>query len=142
MGSPNGTETLYERIPQSFPATEIEMPGMLRDAGFCRCYWSEMVYVEEGSEACGGGVEEQATGGRTELQYAMDMYGLTSTEEVWDRGMDTRAVLAWGQGTLLIAFKGTSSAENIKTDLKVTHEGGRAQAGLERCRGQSQGTLS
>ena len=91
-----------------------------------------MVYTEEGAEGCCGAVEEQATDGRTALQYAMHMYGLTSTEEVWDRGMDTRAVLAWGQGTLLIAFKGTSSTENVKTDLKVATRGSElAQAGRE-----------
>ena len=42
---------------------------------------------------------------------------LTNTEVIYHRKTDTKALLAWGGTTLIVSFKGTSSFENVMTDL-------------------------
>ncbi len=42
---------------------------------------------------------------------------LTSNEVIYHKGTDTKCLLAWGGTTLVVAFKGTSSFENVLTDL-------------------------
>jgi hypothetical protein len=42
---------------------------------------------------------------------------LTNTEVIYHRGTDTKCLIAWGGTTLVVAFKGTSSFENVLTDL-------------------------
>ena len=48
---------------------------------------------------------------------------LLQSELVWDRTVDSKALLGWegagGRPRLVVAFKGTSSRENVITDLKV-----------------------
>ena len=123
---------------QEFAWTEQSLPGRLarrnayvaqaealqKEPMFCLetaiklCYWSHQVYFLEGEDT-GWGTEAEEESGLNALQFAMSLYSLDRAEEMWDTDLDTKAVLAWGQGTLLIAFKGTSSTENIKTTLKL-----------------------
>ena len=63
---------------------------------------------------------EESRLGMGNLQTALKLYRLTHTEIIYDQRSDTKALLAWGETTLLVAFKGTSSFENVMTDLKLT----------------------
>lgn len=85
---------------------------------------ADLADLESGMEGAGavhskGGPKEAACAGLT-IDHALSLYGLTSWELVWDRGLDTKALLAWGGGTIVVAFKGTSSLENVITDLNVS----------------------
>jgi hypothetical protein len=66
------------------------------------------------------------------LPEAMALFpGLADHRVVYEPRSDSRAVVAWGGGRVLVAFKGTSSFENVKTDLsffKVTHPPARTAA--------------
>ncbi len=66
------------------------------------------------------------------LPEAMALFpGLAEHRVVYEPRSDTRAVVAWGGSRLVVAFKGTSSFENVKTDLsffKVTHPPARTSA--------------
>lgn len=89
-------------------------------------------------DACGGESEEFAgavagTDGGEEVGNAdassvpalysvadsLSLYDLTHTEIIYDRLTDTKALMAWGGTTLVVAFKGTSSFENVVTDLNL-----------------------
>ncbi|KAL4439948.1 hypothetical protein ABPG75_002949 [Micractinium tetrahymenae] len=49
---------------------------------------------------------------------ALALFGLTGFEAIHDPGSDTRLLLGWKDGTLLLAFRGTASRANAATDLK------------------------
>lgn len=53
------------------------------------------------------------------LEFALKLYRLTHSEIIYDKRSDTKVLLAWGETTLVVAFKGTSSFENVLTDLKL-----------------------
>jgi len=56
--------------------------------------------------------------GAGNITDALDLFeDLTNTEVIYHRGTDTKCLVAWGGTTLLVAFKGTSSFENVLTDL-------------------------
>lgn len=50
---------------------------------------------------------------------ALALFGFTDFEAIHDPGSDTRLLLGWRDGTLLLAFRGTASRANAVTDLKV-----------------------
>lgn len=62
---------------------------------------------------------EEAPKPRFRLEDAMGMYGLTDFELLWERASDTKALLAWGADTLVLAFRGTASMTNWMADLQV-----------------------
>lgn len=49
----------------------------------------------------------------------MSLYGLEESELFWEKAMDTKMLLAWRPGTILIAFRGTASMQNALADLRV-----------------------
>jgi hypothetical protein len=49
---------------------------------------------------------------------ALGLYGLTDWDIIIEPATDTKAILAWGNGTIVLAFRGTFSATNARTDLK------------------------
>lgn len=62
---------------------------------------------------------EETKMGLGHLEFALKLYHLTHSEIIYDKRSDTKALLAWGDTTLVVAFKGTSSFENVLTDLKL-----------------------
>ncbi|KAL4541920.1 hypothetical protein Ndes2526B_g06415 [Nannochloris sp. 'desiccata'] len=56
--------------------------------------------------------------GAGNITDALDLFeDLSNTEVIYHKGTDTKCLLAWGGTTLVVAFKGTSSFENVLTDL-------------------------
>lgn len=53
------------------------------------------------------------------LETAMGLYGLQEFELLWERASDTKALMAWNQDTLVLAFRGTASMANVLSDLQV-----------------------
>jgi hypothetical protein len=52
-------------------------------------------------------------------EYALSLFGLDNLEALHEEANDTRALVAWGGRTVVVAFRGTASRSNILTDLKV-----------------------
>ena len=53
------------------------------------------------------------------LEAAMKLYGLTSFELLWEQERDTKALLAWSDDTVVLAFRGTASLRNVIADIQV-----------------------
>ena len=49
----------------------------------------------------------------------MSLYSLSSFKLFWDPSKQTKALLAWGQDTAVLAFRGTASLTNAWSDLQV-----------------------
>ena len=63
--------------------------------------------------------EYEVSPGCGNITDAMALYRLENNEVIYHKGTDTRTLLAWGGTTLVVAFKGTSSLENVLTDLNL-----------------------
>ncbi len=50
---------------------------------------------------------------------AMRMYDLEHLQHIWEPARDSRVALAWSRTTVVLAFRGTASLKNAKTDIKV-----------------------
>ena len=74
-------------------------------------YWSMLVYRYEESD--GRGVT---------LEGAMALYNLENFELMWERKLDTKALMAWNEDTVVLSFRGTASFRNVLADIKVRHE--------------------
>jgi hypothetical protein len=53
------------------------------------------------------------------VAFAKSMYNLTNAEIFYEESTDTKAIMLWGNNTLVVAFKGTSSFENALTDINI-----------------------
>ncbi len=51
---------------------------------------------------------------------AMSLYNLEHFELVWEKQLDTKALVGWNKDTVVIAFRGTASLANVKSDLQVS----------------------
>ena len=49
----------------------------------------------------------------------MKLYNLTAFELLWERERDTKALLAWNDDTVVLAFRGTASLRNVLSDLQA-----------------------
>lgn len=49
----------------------------------------------------------------------MRMYGLSRAQHFWEAAKDTRVLLGWSKTTCVLAFRGTASLKNAKTDVAV-----------------------
>ncbi len=49
----------------------------------------------------------------------MELYGLTSFELLWERERDTKALMAWNDDTVVLAFRGTASLRNVLADVQA-----------------------
>jgi len=56
---------------------------------------------------------------RTE-ETAMKLYNLEQLEVIRDAVTSTKCLLAWGQDTIVVAFRGTANRQNAAHDIKVT----------------------
>jgi hypothetical protein len=53
----------------------------------------------------------------------MKLYDLTAFELLWERESDTKAMIAWNDGTVVLAFRGTASLRNVLADLQARLSG-------------------
>ena len=49
----------------------------------------------------------------------MSLYGLRKFELMWERALDSKALIAWNDDTVVLAFRGTASLANLWADLQV-----------------------
>jgi hypothetical protein len=68
------------------------------------------------------------------LEGAMALYNLENFELLWERRLDTKALMAWNDDTVVLSFRGTASFRNVLADIKVgrQHQAVTAGAMLER----------
>ena len=53
------------------------------------------------------------------LQTALAMYGLPEARILCEESTDTRCLVAWSHDIIVVAFRGTASAVNVKADLQA-----------------------
>lgn len=53
------------------------------------------------------------------LHTAMGLYKLTDSELIWELQLDTRCLIGWNAGTIVLAFRGAASMTNALADLQV-----------------------
>lgn len=49
----------------------------------------------------------------------MALYNLENFELMWERKLDTKALMAWNEDTVVLSFRGTASFRNVLADIKV-----------------------
>ena len=58
--------------------------------------------------------------GAVNLDTALGLWGLTHHELLWERKLtDTKCLVAWGDGTVVVGFRGTASMANVLSDIKA-----------------------
>jgi hypothetical protein len=53
------------------------------------------------------------------MEHALKFYNLHDVEVIRDSLLVNKALVAWGPGVLLLAFRGTANKGNMKQDLQV-----------------------
>jgi len=53
------------------------------------------------------------------LDFALGLYRLEELEMVWERRWDTVALVGWGPGRVVVAFRGTTTLKNVFADLQA-----------------------
>ena len=43
---------------------------------------------------------------------------------LWERRLDTMALISWGANRIVVVFRGTNSLKNVKADLEVREHAG------------------
>lgn len=73
------------------------------------------------SEGGSGGRRSRAsvTAEDFSLEAAMGLYGLEHMEVMWERRLDTMALLGFGPGRIVLVFRGTNSLKNVVADLQA-----------------------
>ena len=56
---------------------------------------------------------------RDVLTQALGLFGLEQYRLMYEPATDSKALIAWREGTILISFRGTASMKAAKLDLKV-----------------------
>lgn len=74
------------------------------------------VVVEDASRSVEDSTAQHMT---QQLATAMGVYSLTNMQSFWDWKLDTKALLAWNRGMVVLAFCGTQSLANAWSDIKV-----------------------
>ena len=54
-------------------------------------------------------------------EVAMGLYNLEHLELLRDPGTSTKCLVAWGQDTCVVAFRGTANRQNAVHDVKVSN---------------------
>lgn len=52
-------------------------------------------------------------------RFALGLLGMTHLEEIREVGTDTFALIGYGPGRVILAFRGTASKQNVMTDIKA-----------------------
>jgi hypothetical protein len=54
------------------------------------------------------------------VEKAMRLFpGMDQFDLIWEKVTDTKMLMAWGPGTVVLAFRGTASFTNVVTDIQV-----------------------
>lgn len=56
---------------------------------------------------------------RFSIETALGLFGLDRYELMWEKAHDTKVLLAWGKGTVLVSFRGSASLANALADVQV-----------------------
>ncbi|GAB4815923.1 hypothetical protein N2152v2_002969 [Parachlorella kessleri] len=117
--APDEKQLLLHTWLQDFAWLESDLPAKLRrrpvppsEPMFCfesalkLLYWCHYVYLKPGA----------AEGA---LPTALGLYKLQSHDVFWARRHDTKCCIAWREGLILVAFRGTQSLANVKADIKA-----------------------
>lgn len=83
------------RVPQVSDAPPLTATQML--------YWSMLVYR----------FEEAVDNRGVTLEGGMRLYGLQHFELMHERVLDTKALMAWSDNTVVLSFRGTASFKNV-----------------------------
>ncbi|GAB4817731.1 hypothetical protein N2152v2_004777 [Parachlorella kessleri] len=71
-------------------------------------YWSYLCYDKD-----------ETKGTPFTMDTALSLYGLDHFELFWEKTLDTKAIMGWNDSTVVIAFRGTTSLANMRSDLQV-----------------------
>ncbi|KAL4431079.1 hypothetical protein ABPG75_006335 [Micractinium tetrahymenae] len=76
---------------------------------------------ERGADGSGASAGGGSGGGSEQEQVdaALALWDLEHFELFWERSLDTKAVVGWSEDTVVIAFRGTASFNNVRSDLQV-----------------------
>ena len=55
------------------------------------------------------------------LEIAMKLNKLEQSELFWEKGLDTKMLMAWNENTIVLVFRGTASTTNALADLQAMH---------------------
>ena len=56
---------------------------------------------------------------RFSIETALGLFGLDKYELMWEKAHDTKVLLAWGNNTVLVSFRGSASLTNALADVQV-----------------------
>ncbi|GAB4816054.1 hypothetical protein N2152v2_003100 [Parachlorella kessleri] len=88
---------------------QMEPPMFCFETALKALYFSNLMYYHE--------EEENAA---FTLETALELYNLQHYELLWQKEpTDTKCLLAWGDGTIVVGFRGTASLANVLADIKV-----------------------
>ena len=54
------------------------------------------------------------------LPTALNLYGLTYSELLWELQLDTRCLIGWSSSKIVLSFRGTASLKNALADVQVS----------------------
>ena len=52
-------------------------------------------------------------------QQGLGMFGMRQVQLFWERSLDTKVLIGWSEGAIVISFRGTASFRNAISDLQV-----------------------
>ena len=117
-------------LPPARCVTMWLLPPFLPARCMQMCFFSYVAYGHEepaaqqmdeavGMESGGAVRRREAEVG---LEPAMSLYGLSHSKMLWEQLLDTKCLVCWGQGVVVVAFRGTASMKNALADIKVIWE--------------------
>ena len=62
----------------------------------------------------------QAQDVHLKFSVGYELFDLHSHEIIREPALDTKVLIAWGDDTVVVAFRGTASAKNAATDIQVS----------------------
>jgi hypothetical protein len=57
--------------------------------------------------------------GGMDPDWLLGLFSLEKLEAFYEPRLDTRCIVGWGGGTVVVSFRGTASKANAVTDAKV-----------------------
>ncbi|GAB4816055.1 hypothetical protein N2152v2_003101 [Parachlorella kessleri] len=100
-GEPSGSQGLEQ-------GDQME-PMFCFETALKALYLSNLMYYHEEEESAA-----------FTMETALELYNLQHFELLWQKEpCDTKCLLAWGDGTIVVGFRGTASLANVLADIKV-----------------------
>ncbi|KAK9804066.1 hypothetical protein WJX73_001449 [Symbiochloris irregularis] len=106
-------------VAQVFPAVYMAERAIHRMGHLTRHPSGRHRASDEAEVAVGEDLEQAKAATDELIRLGMLQYGLTHIEDFWSEQLDTKVLVAWQRNLVLLAFRGTASLANAKSDLKV-----------------------